>query len=208
MYFRVIAYGVHTPVEAKSKAFLLTDNWDDWFKYNTMYSLIVFSAEGERHVIGGVKIGQFAMEEGQRRAAIPDTFDNLDERFFSLGQDDSYYDDLNRLGPQIRDRVLRALRDLALDPDLFQRALGEKVTGGSLLRSVTPATVQGQFHRMAHGGVRLSRYEFSYTAPKAARSRAEPVTLSFVVEPESQPPTNIHVLIAATASARPGCSTP
>jgi energy-coupling factor transporter ATP-binding protein EcfA2 len=48
---------------------------------------------------------------------------------------------------------------------------------------------------MAHGGVRLSRYEFSYTAPKAARSRAEPVTLSFVVEPESQPPTNIHVLI-------------
>jgi energy-coupling factor transporter ATP-binding protein EcfA2 len=65
----------------------------------------------------------------------------------------------------------------------------------SLLRSVTPATVRGQFHRIARGGARLSRYEFSYTAPKPPRSRAEPVTLSFEVEPESQPPTNIHVLI-------------
>ena len=102
---------------------------------------------------------------------------------------------MNRLGPEIRDAVLIGLRDVARDQALFQRALLEKVTGVSLLRSVTPATVEGQFHRLAHGGLRLSRYEFSYTAPRSARSRAEAVSLSFTVEPESQPPTNIHVLI-------------
>jgi hypothetical protein len=135
------------------------------------------------------------MAEGQRRANIPSTFDRLDDQFFSLGQDDSYYDDLNRLGPEVRDRVLRGLRDVALDLQLFQRALDEKVTGTSLLRSVSRATVLGQFHRMATGGVRLSRYEFSYAAPRPSRSNAPPLTLQFVVEPGSFPPTNIHVLI-------------
>jgi hypothetical protein len=94
-YFEVLPNGTRTPAQATSKAYLLTDNWDDWFKYSTPYSLVVFDEDGERHSIGGVKIGQFAMAEGQRRASIPDAFDTLDVRFFSLGQDDSYYDDLN-----------------------------------------------------------------------------------------------------------------
>ncbi|MDA8230958.1 MAG: AAA family ATPase [Magnetospirillum sp.] len=193
MYFSVLANGVRTPGQVTSKAYLLTDNWDDWFKFNTLYSLVLFDEHGERHAIGGIKIGQFAMDEGQRRPDIPQSFDDLDERFFSLGQDDSYYDNLNTLGADVRDRVLRGLRDVALDLDLFERALGEKVTGTSLLRSVSRATVLGQFHRIAQGGARLSRYEFNYKAPKPAR--AKPIKLSFVVEPESHPPTNVHVLI-------------
>ncbi|HVC62072.1 MAG TPA: hypothetical protein VND19_17125 [Acetobacteraceae bacterium] len=56
-----------------------------------MYTLVVYDDSGERHSIGSVKIGQFGMEEGQRRAEIPQNFDALDDRFFSLGQDDSYY---------------------------------------------------------------------------------------------------------------------
>jgi predicted ATPase len=195
MYFTVLAHGVRTPAHPESRAFLLTDNWDDGFKYSTMYTLVVYNDSGERHSIGSVKIGQFGMEEGQRRAEIPQNFDTLDDRFFSLGQDDSYYEALNALGPEERDRILQALKDVALDADLFQRALDEKVTGVSLLRAVTPASVQGQFHRMTRGGARLSRYNFSYTAPKPARSRINPVRLEFEVEPESEPPTNIHVLI-------------
>ncbi|HEY4135524.1 MAG TPA: AAA family ATPase [Alphaproteobacteria bacterium] len=195
MYFKVLAHAVHPPSGSASKAFLLTDNWDDWFKYDTMYTLVIFDEEGERHPIGSVKIGQFSMEEGQRRANLPVDFDELDERFFSIGQDDSYYEELNKLGAEIRDRVLKGLRDMALDPDLFTRATAEKVTGISLLRSVTPATIQGQFRRMVFGGARLSRYAFTYTSPKPARSRLEPTTFDFMVEPESEPPTNIHVVI-------------
>jgi hypothetical protein len=195
MYFRVLDHGVRPPADARARAYLLTDNWDDWFKYNTMYTLVVYNEEGASHSIGSVKIGQFGMEEGQRRPAIPKTFDTLNDRFFSLGQDDSYYEELNALGPEYRDRLLRDLKDVALDTELFQRALKEKVTGVSLLRAVTPASVQGQFYRIARGGTRLSRYKFSYTAPKPTRSRINPVRLEFAVKPESQPPTNIHVLI-------------
>lgn len=195
MYFRVLDHDVRPPADASDRAYLLTDNWDDWFKYNTMYTLVVYDSAGEQQSIGSVKIGQFEMDNGQRRATLPKDFDALDDRFFSLGQDDSYYETLNELGPEVRDRILRGLKDVALDTDLFQRALNEKVTGVSLLRAVTPASVQGQFHRMAGGGARLSRYNFSYTAPKPIRSKVPSVRLAFEVEPESEPPTNIHVLI-------------
>jgi len=194
-YFRVLPNGTRVPAQATGRAFLLTDNWDDWFKFSTLYALVVFDEDGKQHAIGGVKIGQFNMADDQRRPGIPENFDQLDERFFSLGQDDSYYGDLNRLGTATRDRVLRALRDVSLDQALFERALKEKVTGTSLLRSVTRATVEGQFHRMAQGGARLTDYEFSYTAPAPARRRSTPLTLSFTVAPESYPPTNVHVLI-------------
>ncbi|MDX6418934.1 MAG: hypothetical protein QOG28_3554 [Trebonia sp.] len=78
---------------------------------------------------------------------MPDVFDRLDDRFFSLGQDDSYYAQLNALGDQVRDELLAALNDVAVNADLFARALGETVTGKSLLRNVSRATVRNQFNR-------------------------------------------------------------
>lgn len=193
-YFRVLPVGTRPSAQARNRAYLLTDNWDDWFKFSTLYTLVIYDEDGERHSIGGVKIGQFAMTDDQRRPNIPDDFDELDDRFFSLGQDDSYYDALNAIGSDIRDRVLNSLRDVANDPNLFERALNEKVTGTSLLRSVDRSTVIGQFHRMAQGGARLTNYEFSYTARRRSR-RIEPLSLAFTVAPESYPPTNVHVLI-------------
>lgn len=194
-FFTVVPHGRRLPSGGRSKAYLLTDNWDDWFTFSTMYVLVVFDGEGNEHRAGEVKIGQLGMNGDQRRPAMPDDFDELGDEFFSLGQDRTYYETLNELGPELRDRILRGLRDVALDHDRFVRALNEKVTGVSLLRSVSRSTVLGQFARLAKGGAPLSTYEFTYTAPRSARSRVEPVVLSFVVTPESMPPTNIHVLV-------------
>lgn len=193
-FFQVVPVGARLTSRPSNHALLLEDNWDDWFRFSTLYTLVIFDERGERHDIGGIKIGQFAMEEGQRRAQIPEEFDTLDERFFSLGQDDSYYEALTGLGPEMRERVLRALCDVALDADLFERALSEKVMGTSLLRSVGRSTVVGQFRRMATGGVRLTSFRFCYTGRRRS-IRVEPLTLSFIVAPESYPPTNVHVLI-------------
>jgi len=113
MFFNVITG--RPPRDARSQAYLVNDNWDDWFKFATLYVLIYVDTNGEHHSIGGVKIGQFDMAPAQRRAALDDTFDSLDDRFFSLGQDDSYYEALNSRGPRIRDRILSGLRDVAAD---------------------------------------------------------------------------------------------
>ncbi len=193
--FAVVSTFSRVSSSAHSKAYLVEDAWDDWFQFSTLYTLIIFDEEGNRHEIGGVKIGQFDMEADQRRPKLPRRFDSLDEDFFSLGQDASYYESLNKLGDQMRNYILASLRDVVADQGLFERALRESVTKTSLLRSVTPTTVRGQFRRLVEGGVRLTRYKFSYTAPRRVGSRRPPINLSFNVEPESHPPTNIHVLI-------------
>lgn len=195
MHFAVLPVGARPYSGARSQAFLLADNWNDWFKYQTLYSLIYFDRSGTRRDIGGVKIGQFGMGENQSRPNIPEEFDELGEEFFSLGQDDSYYENLNELGGDVRNEILNALRDVAAHPELFKLALEEDVTGESLLRYVTRSTVLGQFGRMAKGGIRLSPYNFKYIAPAPSRPKIPRATLAFNVRPGSEPPTNIHVLI-------------
>jgi predicted ATPase len=174
-------------------AYLLEDNWNDWYKYRTLYTLVIAGTNGEMHHIGGVKIGEFSMPKERDRPDLPRTFTELEDGFFSLGQDDSYYESLNQLGTDVREAVLRGLRDAALDLELFGRALKEEVTSESLLRSITTDTVRTQFHRQALGGARLSRFDFGYESP--IRQRGKGVRLDFTVVPHAQPPTNIHVLI-------------
>ena len=51
--------GVHSTIQA---AFLIEQDWDDWFEFSTLYSLVVFDGTGNRREIGNVKIGQFQMQ--------------------------------------------------------------------------------------------------------------------------------------------------
>lgn len=191
MLFAVVARRSPRPPSTEARAYLALDNWDD-YGYKTMYNLTYVDSNGRRD-IGQVKIGQFGLGAEKGRTDLPAEFRALPSQYFSLGQDDSYYSNLNSLGPVLRDEILTALNDLAWDPQLFERARREDVVGVSLLRWVSPSTVTGQFHRLASGGVRLTDYSFSYAPP--GRRGATIVSLDFSVEPESEPPTNIHVLV-------------
>src|SRR6266511_3572684 len=106
MYFTVLDVGTKPPADACGQAFLITDDWNDWNKFTTQYTLIVYDTAGNQHHIGDVKIGQFEMKKDQRRADIPKAFDSLKAAFFSLGQDDTYYGRLKARGKTIRERVL------------------------------------------------------------------------------------------------------
>ncbi|WP_078596414.1 hypothetical protein [Evansella clarkii] len=136
------------------------------------------------------------MESGQRRPQIPDSFDSLDKkRFFSLGQDVSYYQRLNELKEDIRHKILNALNDVALDPEIYIRARQKDVMRRSLLRNVTTASVKGQFRRLAHGDATLTHYKFTYSSPEIKERPESSFKLSFEVEPSSMPPTNLHIII-------------
>ncbi|MDQ9702581.1 ATP-binding protein, partial [Serratia marcescens] len=69
--------------------------------------------------IGSTKIGQINMTKGQSRPNIPETFEKLDDDFFSVGQDDSFYETLNELGEDIRNEILSSLNDIALSEDIY-----------------------------------------------------------------------------------------
>lgn len=51
MFFTVIPHGPRVPTGEPLKAYLLTDNWDDWFKYNTTYVLYLNDAQGQAAAI-------------------------------------------------------------------------------------------------------------------------------------------------------------
>lgn len=199
MKFRVVVGASSVDATQRDVLFLWNTNWDDWFQFATMHTLVYLDQQGTRHSLGDVKIGRVGLRgaralqaaAGERAPGLPSEFTQLSEEFFSLGQDDSYYSGLDELGAQFREGVLRGLRDIAFDKLARRTALPEKVTTTSLLRTVTLKTVEDQFARMAHGGARLTPYSFIFK-PRSAEPKP---ALAFSVEPGSRPPTNIHVLI-------------
>jgi predicted ATPase len=104
---------------------------------------------------------------------------------------------------------------VAYDLSLFDKALDEPVMRESLLRSgsesrpfgqrlrASEARVRGRLNRLARGDARLTPFSFTYTFPAIGEAPA-PV-LSFEVEPDSQPPTNIHVLIGRNGVGKTRC---
>jgi predicted ATPase len=176
-------------------AVLLEDEWDDWFQFSTMYSVFLFDEEGNQQSLGSVKIGQVDMKQDQRRPDLPKSFTELDERFFSLGQSEEYYEILGKLPPRLKRKIIDGLRDVVADLELWNRAKNKKVTDVSLTRSVSTRSIKGQFRRLLDGGARLTPYNFTFTPPERPNTANLVKRLEFHVEPESNPPTNVHVLI-------------
>lgn len=195
MKFTTLGVRGRPPSKARSEAFLVRDNWND-YNYVTMWELHYVDADGVSHNVGAVKIAHFG-QESPSRTALEASFSELPGNYFSLGQDEDYYQKLKSLSDLARLDILRGLHDIALDLDLFSAAIDEDVTRKSLMRSISENEVQNQFHRMARGGVRLSPYAFTYRPARVNEAGEELAStpLDFEVHPQSKPPTNVHVVI-------------
>ena len=108
MRFRVLPSDRNPPAEARNTGYLQTDNWNDFWTYQTQYYLTYFDDTGQSHDLGSVKIGQFGWDEEQGRPDIPNAFENLDNRFFSLGQEPDYYSRIQEFAPETSARLLAA----------------------------------------------------------------------------------------------------
>ena len=77
----------------KNYFLLLHDNWNDYWEYETTYSLYYFPNDYNEVFLGEVKIGDIDLDEDPKRRSpnLPDTFDILDTGFFSVGQNPDYY---------------------------------------------------------------------------------------------------------------------
>lgn len=198
------------PSGAVSRAFLVTDNWDDWNKYRTQFTLVIFDDTGAKHEPGAVKIASVGLNPGPsvapgvRAPQLPREFDRLDDAHFSLGQGETYYETLNTLPEAFRNAVLVGLRDCAFDLQLFDRVLSEYVMRESLLRDVAEQTVRARLHRLAMGDARLTMFRFAFDLSSSSETDA-PVELTFNVTPHSNPPSNVHVLIGRNGVGKSRC---
>jgi ABC-type cobalamin/Fe3+-siderophores transport system ATPase subunit len=173
---------------------LHSSDWDDWFTWSTQYYLQYFDSNGVEHDIGSVKIASTEMKDA-RRADLPGMFTKLDSEFFSVGQSENYYENLNKLGPAFREEVLNSLQDVASTPQRIDELTKLSVFSSSLLRSVSLDILKGRFTRLARGDSRLTKYKFSYSPPESFDDADVETNLTFAVAPHSEPPTNIHVFV-------------
>jgi len=182
-------------------AFLVNDNWDD-FSFRTLYNLWVKEEGDDPCEIGLVKIGFLGMRDNAERPPLPVKFDALSNNFFSLGQDDKYYVNLQKLAPEKQRTVLTCLNDVAYNKDLYETAQDEPVFKTSLMRYVTERSVKNQFTRIINGGSQLVSYDFSYHGPVNESIPGTSLNLEFHVEPYSIPPTNVHALIGRNGAGK------
>lgn len=184
--------------EKKTRAgiHLIRDYWDD-FGFKTLYTMYYLDDNLNEMEIGYLKIGQKSMMRGY--VNLSDNFEELDDTYFSVGLNTDYYINISKLGKTLRENILSSLNDIAFSTENFEKAKDELVTQRSLFRDISPIIIKNQFKRIAHGGVPLSPYEFSYVIKM---SKSENNMLSFSVVPDSLPPTNVHAIIGSNGTGK------
>lgn len=194
--------GAGEKTSMRNTVYLTPDGWDDWFSYETLHRVEYVDSAGKFKDLGYTKIGRYGLRpakfnEGsadERTSSVPIwNGSELPDKFFSLGQDVSYYKEIQTLGDELRVAILTGLRDIAFNEKLLDQSIGENVTQVSLLRTVDLATVKEQFRRVAHGGAILTPFSFSWVL-KYTEEPPYP-RVAFEVKPDSTPPTNVHVIV-------------
>ncbi|XXG29884.1 MAG: AAA family ATPase [Ferrovum myxofaciens] len=197
----------------KHHVYLVRYSWDDWNKFQTMFTVYVVDADGVTHEPGSVKIGEVGLaarsrleshSPGYRAPTLPTPFDGLEEKHFSIGQSENYYETLNELDFDFKNAILSGLRDCAFNLTIFDKYRSEYVMSESLLRGIQERNVRNRLHRLAHGNAVLTQFEFEYVFPDEAQEIQPPI-LAFSVIPDSEPPTNVHILIGRNGVGKTRC---
>lgn len=189
MKFTVVPYSErarrYRNLEGRDEAFLVRDNWDD-YGFRTNFALVYFDRDGTRLDIGDVKIMQSGMTSGY--TPIEEEFDLLEPEYASLGQSQEYYESLVHLDEQVRVEILTALRDVVWNQGDLEAFKQQQAYDVSLMRSVGD-TRYSKFASTLQEDAVLTSFNFSYRFPDSEEE------ILFEVEPNSLPPTNIHVVI-------------
>ncbi|UYX96149.1 ATP-binding protein [Streptomyces sp. BI87] len=195
MQFTMLEYGATIP--SHHGAYLTKDNWND-YGFWTLFDLQVRLSDGGAPLrFGFVRIAHVSMETGgvaRTADLLPPSFQSLDSGFFSLAQEDDYYENLRTLlPPGMYGEILHALKDVAYIEGLSQQVSGLRVFRDSLLRDHDMKELRRK-QRVARGTRRrIVPFKWSYTPPQAGL--LPPHNFEFETKPWSLPSTNLHALI-------------
>lgn len=179
--------------------YLIRSSWDD-YTFKTTFSLTYKSFKGAElglvdiYDIGNVKIGYQNQEQNSwTYNSIPKEFSRLNGHFFSLAESPEFYENLYNLGPQLCLSVLKALNSVVLWSYFSLKRSDEEVLNTSLMRDVNINTIYGQFHRIVKGLQTKEKFNFNFV--RQAAQDLSGIKLSFKVDHQSLPASNIHAII-------------
>lgn len=185
--------------------YLIKDNWNDWFYWETLFIMIYCDEHGVSSRVGELKIAEQRMKSESecasdeeklraRKPELPDAFPYLGEEFFSLGQSENYYETLNEIPDMDRRAILEGVRDCAFNLNIYDLYLDHPAMSGSLLRSISERTVRETWHEIAYGNDFNKPFNFSYLFP-FKDVNDDFVRLKFNISPYDTPPSNVQAII-------------
>lgn len=193
MEFRVLSRSTLVSESGKNTVYLKKDHWND-YSFVTMFHMSLYDENGHLHEIGEIKIGfKGQTTETPTYDKLPNRFNTLEDEFFSLGQRTDFYRYMASLPSHFCKRILLALRDIVVRPDLIEDIKEEEVFSTSLLRGISLSVIKGQYARVLGGKAELTDYMFKFVRSEVGHLGS--IELGFDVEVGSTPNTNIHAII-------------
>ncbi|SUC10273.1 cytochrome c biogenesis protein CcmA [Pasteurella canis] len=181
------------PININNVIFLTQSDWDD-YGYKTTFFLSFIDKSGKNHSIGNIKIAYKGQNSGYTSSKLSNNFfKKLPDNFFSLGQDIDFYRNLWSLDRNVGLFVLEGLNDIAYNISLFEKFSSENVLNTSLMRTIRDITLKEQFSRVFANKSPLTEYNFYFV--RKSQQNVGKIILSFLVDPEKKPATNIHAII-------------
>lgn len=185
--------------------YLIRDNWNDWFYWQTQFSLVYCENATKVTGIGSVKIAQNKMKPESEcindeekkvfsKPSINNEFTTLNQEFFSLGQSENYYETLNLLPKNVKREILLGLRDIAYNLRIYEDNKLHPAMTNSVMRDISERHLIDALHKLAKGDNSSDKYSFAYMFPYKDHQDKE-VILDFSIQPDSVPPSNIHAII-------------
>ena len=183
--------------EKPSKYFLLiADNWND-YSHETSFGLVLFN-NNEKVDLGFVKIA--SNKNNYTIQALPSEFLSLDEEFVSLGQDEDYYKNLNKIFEKAISSVLYSLRDAAFFTEISEEFENTNVFKQSLTRDDEAERIHRTAKPMIYGSDLNNLYSFTYKFyPKYADSC---IDVPFNFSTESLLPKRMIALIGKNGAGK------
>ncbi|MBO4703076.1 MAG: AAA family ATPase [Lachnospiraceae bacterium] len=198
MKFRIVS-GLGTGY-GKDIILFRRNSWDD-YGFKTTFNASYCDKDSIEHELGTVKIAKTGMPSFSIHDCLKGEFDELSDDYYSLWQTAEAYKRVMEYEKEYHFSVLRALRDVAYDPNIYEKHKDESVLRDSLFRSVSQTLYMKQFRRIARGEAVLTPYNFSYVI-KNDNPFVSDSFLDFSVEPDSLPPTNVHALIGSNGTGK------
>lgn len=203
MLFHVVDKSISLKFESSS-IYLVRDDWDDWGKFATMFNMIFIDKGNNKHYIGSIKIGQKGLKAGSppaehgktRSPFLEDRFEKLNENYFSIGQSQTYYEELSQFPDSFQKDIFDSLKDIVWNDKLIEENKNEPVLYESLLRDTNSEEIE-KYTEILTGECVPTEYSFSYKLKYDSDDNVyeDNVEINFIVKPKSIPPSNFHVLI-------------
>lgn len=185
-----------TPKEFPSFVLALNDGWND-YGLNSEFNLFYYPNANGLVNIGEVKIINL---ENNITEIIEEKFTILNEKFCSLGQEFSYYDNLkSKLGKNF-ESILWALKDAAFYPEIQDKFEQESAFINSLIRYDVPEQLLREAKYKIYDYDLSNLYSFKYTfTPKFSDTS---IDIDFNFNNNGNFPDRIYAIIGKNGTGK------